>query len=73
MESEQTEIVYFVRYFDPVRKKRVTTSYKLTEAEARSRYGVYELVLPSRETRKIGGDCMRDSAAHFHTGSPDKR
>lgn len=73
MDPERTEIVYFVRYFDQARKKRVTTSYKLTEAEARARYGEIELVRASREERKIGGDPRRLSASHLHSGSPGKR
>lgn len=73
MGQERTEIVYFVRYFDPIRRRRVTTSYKLTEADARARYGEIELVQASREERAIGGDVLRQSGAHLHTGSPGKR
>ena len=73
MDPERIEIVYFVRYFDPIRRRRVTTSYKLTTEEARARYGEVELVEASREERTVGGDPRRHSAAHLHTGSPDKR
>ncbi|OWW18399.1 hypothetical protein [Noviherbaspirillum denitrificans] len=73
MDPERIEIVYFVRYFDPVRKRKAVTRYKLTEADARARYGEIELVEASREERRVGGDPRRNSAAHLHTGSPDKR
>ena len=72
MDLERTEIVYLVRYFDPVRKRKAVTRYKLTEAEARARYGEIELVAASREERTVGGDPRRLSAAHLHTGSPGK-
>ncbi|HJV54308.1 MAG TPA: hypothetical protein VJ652_22785 [Noviherbaspirillum sp.] len=71
-EPERIELYYFVRYFDPARKKHSRTNYKMTEETARKRFGTFELVLESREERRVGGDWRRDSAAHFHTGSPGK-
>lgn len=73
MEPERIEIVYFVRYYGPIRKKRFTTSYKLTEEQARERFGEFELVQASSKMRTVGGDWRKNSAAHFHTGSPGKK
>lgn len=70
MEPERTEIVYYVRYFDSIRRRRVVTTYKLTEAEARQRYGDIELVQASREERKVSGDPLRQSTGRFNPGTP---
>lgn len=67
-EPERIELYYFVRYYDEVAKKFFMTRYRMTEAAARDRFKEFELVLASREERRVGGDLRRDQAGCLYAG-----
>lgn len=67
-EPERIELLYFVRYRDPITKKRITTSWRMTEAEAAERFAgqEYEILRQAKEERRIGGDPLKSSMGRFY-------
>ena len=75
MEAEHTVSMYFVRYFDPIRKKRFRTGWRMTEEDAAKHFSgqEYEILRQTREDRVIGGGAFRNTLGHLQVGwSPDR-
>lgn len=74
MEDQHTVSMYFIRYIDPISKKRVKTSWRMTEENAAKLYGdrEYEVLWSSKVDRvvKIGDAPIGSGMSCFHTGTP---
>ncbi|NKI68984.1 hypothetical protein GN109_06090 [Collimonas pratensis] len=74
MEDQHTVSMYFIRYVDPISKRRIKTSWRMTEENAAKLYGdrEYEVLWSSKVERVVWAKRCHDGSGmgHFHTGTP---
>jgi hypothetical protein len=71
MESEPSRQVelFFVKAYDPIRKKSYRTRWKMTREDAARKFpDGYKILEHTKEVRTVGGDSLHNSAARLYDG-----